>query len=50
MTENAQSAAPKILILGTLSGGYRGADATGQSHQEWPVQLVSFLRQTGMIK
>ncbi|MCX6028126.1 MAG: hydrogenase iron-sulfur subunit [Chloroflexi bacterium] len=23
---------PKILILASLSGGYRGADATGQSH------------------
>ena len=27
---------PKILILATLSGGYRGADATGQSHLEYP--------------
>ena len=26
----------KILILGTLSGGYAGADATGQSHLEYP--------------
>jgi F420-non-reducing hydrogenase iron-sulfur subunit len=25
----------KILILTTLSGGYRGADATGQSHLEY---------------
>ena len=25
----------KILILGTLSGGYRGADAAGQSHLEY---------------
>ena len=25
-------------------------ERAGQSHQEWPVQLVSFLRQTGMIK
>jgi coenzyme F420-reducing hydrogenase delta subunit len=24
------------LILGTLSGGYAGADATGQSHLEYP--------------
>jgi F420-non-reducing hydrogenase iron-sulfur subunit len=27
---------PKILILATLSGGYRGADATGQSHMDYP--------------
>ena len=27
---------PKILILATLSGGYRGADSTGQSHLEYP--------------
>jgi coenzyme F420-reducing hydrogenase delta subunit len=26
---------PKILILATLSGGYRGADAVGQSHLEY---------------
>ena len=25
----------KILILATLSGGYRGADATGQAHWEY---------------
>jgi coenzyme F420-reducing hydrogenase delta subunit len=29
------NAAPKILILATLSGGYRGADATGQSHWDY---------------
>jgi coenzyme F420-reducing hydrogenase delta subunit len=27
---------PKILILGTLAGGYAGADATGQVHTEYP--------------
>lgn len=27
---------PKILILATLSGGYRGADAAGQSHLGYP--------------
>lgn len=27
---------PKILVLGTLSGGYAGADATGQVHAEYP--------------
>jgi acetyl esterase/lipase len=25
-------------------------ERAGQSHQEWPVQLVSFLKQTGMVK
>lgn len=34
MTTTAQE--PKILILGTLSGGYAGADSTGQSHLEYP--------------
>jgi len=34
MSERAEQ--PKILILGTLSGGYAGADATGQSHLEYP--------------
>ena len=34
---NVQSGNPtKILVLGTLSGGYRGADAAGQSHLEYP--------------
>ncbi len=27
---------PKILILATLSGGYAGADATGQLHTTYP--------------
>jgi coenzyme F420-reducing hydrogenase delta subunit len=27
---------PKILILATIAGGYRGADSTGQSHLEYP--------------
>lgn len=31
-----QAPQPKILILGTLSGGYAGADATGQGHLEYP--------------
>jgi len=30
---------PKILILATLSGGYRGADATGQAHIEYPADV-----------
>ena len=33
-TEHIQQ--PKILILGTLAGGYAGADATGQVHTEYP--------------
>jgi len=32
-TDNAPK---KILILATLSGGYRGADAAGQSHLDYP--------------
>ena len=36
MAEITHATTPKILVLGTLSGGYRGADATGQSHQEYP--------------
>jgi len=27
---------PRILILGTLSGGYKGADGVGQMHAEYP--------------
>jgi F420-non-reducing hydrogenase iron-sulfur subunit len=27
---------PRILILGTISGGYAGADSTGQNHLEYP--------------
>lgn len=36
METNANGRSPKILILATLSGGYRGADATGQSHLAYP--------------
>ena len=35
MSENEGSPATRILILATLSGGYRGADATGQAHLEY---------------
>jgi F420-non-reducing hydrogenase iron-sulfur subunit len=35
MAVPTQAPKPKILILATLSGGYRGADATGQSHLEY---------------
>ena len=31
-----QSQERKILILATLSGGYRGADGAGQAHVEYP--------------
>lgn len=36
MTSNQNSKQPKILILATLSGGYAGADSTGQTHLEYP--------------
>jgi F420-non-reducing hydrogenase iron-sulfur subunit len=35
MENKAPVQSPKILILATLSGGYRGADAAGQSHLEY---------------
>jgi coenzyme F420-reducing hydrogenase delta subunit len=31
-----QASQPKILILATLSGGYAGADSTGQARVEYP--------------
>lgn len=36
MAQTAQPQQPKILILATLAGGYAGADATGQSHVDYP--------------
>ena len=33
---SAPTQQPRVLILGTLSGGYAGADSTGQSHLEYP--------------
>ena len=36
MTTQLQTPTGKVLILATLSGGYRGADAAGQSHLEYP--------------
>jgi coenzyme F420-reducing hydrogenase delta subunit len=33
--DTTQSSPPKILILATLSGGYRGADGVGQMHAEY---------------
>jgi F420-non-reducing hydrogenase iron-sulfur subunit len=35
MQTDAQTSTPKILILATLTGGYRGADATGQAHLQY---------------
>jgi F420-non-reducing hydrogenase iron-sulfur subunit len=35
MTTKTQTPKPRILILATLSGGYRAADAAGQSHLEY---------------
>ena len=35
MQTDAQTRSPKILILASLSGGYRGADATGQAHLQY---------------
>lgn len=35
MHTDAPTRTPKILILASLSGGYRGADATGQAHLEY---------------
>jgi len=35
MSATTKDATPRILILATLSGGYRGADATGQAHWEY---------------
>jgi F420-non-reducing hydrogenase iron-sulfur subunit len=36
MEKSPPTQRPKILILATLAGGYAGADATGQSHLEYP--------------
>jgi coenzyme F420-reducing hydrogenase delta subunit len=36
MASNEKAKQPKILILATLSGGYAGADSTGQAHIDYP--------------
>jgi F420-non-reducing hydrogenase iron-sulfur subunit len=36
MAQSKNEKQPKILILATLSGGYAGADSTGQAHLEYP--------------
>ncbi|MBN1668734.1 MAG: hydrogenase iron-sulfur subunit [Anaerolineales bacterium] len=44
---------PKILILATLAGGYRGADSTGQAHLDYapntyilPVMSAAIFRES----
>lgn len=36
MDTQVQTRAPRILILATPSGGYRGADSVGQLHLDYP--------------
>ena len=36
MTTETANKSTKILLLATLSGGYRGADMTGQGHMDYP--------------
>jgi coenzyme F420-reducing hydrogenase delta subunit len=36
MATTSKNGNAKILILATLSGGYRGADSAGQAHLEYP--------------
>ena len=36
METSALKTEPKVLILATLSGGYKGADGVGQLHTEYP--------------
>jgi len=36
MQTEVQTRSPRILILATPSGGYRGADSVGQSHIDYP--------------
>jgi F420-non-reducing hydrogenase iron-sulfur subunit len=46
--EQAQDS--KVLILATLAGGYRGADAAGQSHLEYaPNTYILPVRTTAMF-
>jgi F420-non-reducing hydrogenase iron-sulfur subunit len=49
MITNEQKKASRILILASLSGGYRGADATGQSHQEYPANTYILPIRTAAI-
>lgn len=36
METSSKARQPKILILATFSGGYAGANTTGQAHAEYP--------------
>ncbi|MEJ2708319.1 MAG: hydrogenase iron-sulfur subunit [Anaerolineales bacterium] len=36
MQSDVQTRAPRILILATFSGGFRGADSVGQVHANYP--------------
>ena len=36
MSTETANKSTKILLLATLSGGYRGADMTGQGHMDYP--------------
>lgn len=36
MDATGPARAPRILLLGTLSGGYKGADGVGQMHVDYP--------------
>ncbi|MEX1247724.1 MAG: hydrogenase iron-sulfur subunit [Anaerolineales bacterium] len=36
MADTALARKPKILVLATFSGGYAGANTTGQAHAEYP--------------
>jgi F420-non-reducing hydrogenase iron-sulfur subunit len=42
MLPNSNDKKPKILILGTLSGGFAGANTTGQAHFEYPANTYVF--------
>ena len=39
MQSDVQTRAPRILILATLSGGFRGADSVGQIHANYPANV-----------
>jgi F420-non-reducing hydrogenase iron-sulfur subunit len=50
MTDTGQVPGDKVLILATLAGGYRGADAAGQSHLEYaPNTYILPVRTTAMF-
>lgn len=49
MATSIKANPPKILILATLSGGYRGADAAGQSHLDYPPNVFILPVRTAAI-